>query len=207
MDSSGKSDIEVARAIKHSMVQKEVEHKLSGQTTDNGGGATLESFAKELKSEEVTNQDYYSVANCTLHDLSLGVSVPVDKVFGLGGVGKNNFMQMLHSIFDLQNFYGGREVWKHVMRTEMDACNMENEDVPKKFTQPVTTRWWWLSISCHFAITYWDVYKRIAQSTVNAYVSSSYGNIVASSIDALMKEELFKGHTTSRDRRGRQTKF
>jgi hypothetical protein len=42
MDSSGNSDIEAARAIKHSMVQKEVEHTLSGQTTDNGGGATLE---------------------------------------------------------------------------------------------------------------------------------------------------------------------
>jgi hypothetical protein len=80
MDSSGNSDIEAARAIKHSMVQKEVEHKLSGQTTDNGGGATLESFAKELRSEEVTNQDYYSVANCTLHDLSLGVSVPVGTI-------------------------------------------------------------------------------------------------------------------------------
>ena len=195
MDPAGNSDKECAHAVKYSMDQKEVGHKLSGQTTDNGGGATLESFGKELNAQEITNQDYYSIANCTLHDLSLGVSVPVEKLFGLGGVGKNNFMQMLHSIFDLQKFYGGGEVWKHVMRTEMDTCNMENEDVPRKFTQPVTTRWWWLGISCQFAITYWDVYKRIAQSTVNVFVSSSYGNIVASSIDALMKEELFKGHT------------
>ena len=195
MDPAGNKDTECARAVKHSMDQKEVAQKLSGQTTDNGGGATLESFGQQLKEQDATNPDYYSVANCTLHDLSLGLSVPVEKVFGLGGVGKNNFMQMLHSIFDLQKFYGGGEVWKHVMRTEMDTCNMENEDVPRKFTQPVTTRWWWLGISCQFAITYWEVYKRIAQSTVNVFVSSSYGNIVASSIDALMKEELFKGHT------------
>jgi hypothetical protein len=125
MDCAGNSDVEAARAIKHSMVQKEVAQKLSGQTIDNGGGVTLESFAKELNAQEITNSDYYSVANCTLHDLSLALSVPVEKVFGLGGVGKNNFMQMLHSIFDLQKFYGGGEVWKHVMRTEMDGCNMQ----------------------------------------------------------------------------------
>ena len=139
---------------------------------------------------DITNEKFYFIANCTLHNLSLAVSVPVEKVFGLGGIDKNNFMQMLHSIYDLQKFYGG-EVWCHIMRTEMDECGMENEDVPNKMPQPVTTRWWWLGISCGFGIKYWKVYVRIAKATVNVFNSKSYGHIVASNIDSLMKEELF----------------
>ena len=50
-------------------------------------------------------------------------------------------------------------------------------------------------ISCVFGIKYWKVYVRIAKATVNVFGSKSYRNIVASSIDSLMKEELFYGHT------------
>ena len=193
MDCAGNSDKEAAKAVFHSMDQKEVDKCLSGQTTDNGGGATLESFYKALQALGITNPDFYFVANCTLHNLSLAIAVPVEKVFGLGGVGKVNFMQMLHSIYDLQKFYGS-EVWRHIMETEMAEEGME-EDAPNKMPQPVTTRWWWLGISCEMAIKYWKVYVRIAKATVNVFGSSSYGTVVASSIDALMKEELFYGHT------------
>ena len=192
LDPAGNADIEAARAVKHSMDQKEVSKKLTGQTTDNGGGATLESFHKRLDELEMTEEEYF-VANCTLHNLSLALAVPVEKVFGLGGKDKNNCMQMLHSIFDLQKFYG-REVWMHIMKTEMEEEGMD-EEAPNKMPQPVTTRWWWLGISCDYAIKYWRVYARIAKATVSVFNSNSYGNIVASSIDALMKEELFYGHT------------
>ena len=37
MDPAGNSSEEVAMAIKHSLIQKEVPKKLLGQTTDNGG--------------------------------------------------------------------------------------------------------------------------------------------------------------------------
>ena len=47
---------------------------------------------------------------------------------------------MLHLIYDLQKNYSG-EVWCHIMRTEINECNMENEDVPNKIPKPVTTRW------------------------------------------------------------------
>mmetsp|Transcript_21800 Transcript_21800/g.25198 ORF Transcript_21800/g.25198 Transcript_21800/m.25198 type:complete len:290 (-) Transcript_21800:1536-2405(-) len=94
MDPAGNSSEEVAMAIKHSMDQKEVPKKLSGQTTDNGGGGVLEHLGEKLQELDITNEKFYFIANCTLHNLSLAVSVPVEKVFGLGGIDKNNFMQM-----------------------------------------------------------------------------------------------------------------
>ena len=39
------------------------------------------------------------------------------------------------------------------------------------------------------------VYVRIARETVNIFNSKSYGNIVVSKIDSLVKGELFFGHT------------
>jgi hypothetical protein len=45
----------------------------------------------------MTEEEYF-VANCTLHNLSLALAVPIEKVFGLGGKDRNNCMQMLHSI-------------------------------------------------------------------------------------------------------------
>ena len=119
--------------------ENEVTKKLLAQPTDNGGGGLLEHLGEKLQELDITNKDFYFIANCTLHNLSLVVAVPVEKVFGLGGIEKNNFMQMLHSIYDLQKFYGG-EVWCHIMRIEMDECGMGNEDVPNKMPQPVMTR-------------------------------------------------------------------
>jgi hypothetical protein len=81
-DCAGNSDVEAARAVKHSMVQKEVDKKLTGQTTDNGGGATLESFHKKLDELEMTEEEYF-VAICTLHNLSLALAVPAEKVLVL----------------------------------------------------------------------------------------------------------------------------
>ena len=71
------------------------------------------------------------------------------------------------------------------MQIEMNEYEMENEDVPNKMPQSVTTRWWWLGISCGFGIKYWKVYVRIARATVNIFGSKSSGNIVASNIDSL----------------------
>ena len=139
MDPTGNSSEEVAMVVKHSLVQKEVPKKLSGQTTNNGGGGVLEHLGEELQELGITNEKFYFIANCTLYNLLLAVAVPVEKVFGLGGIEKNNFMQMLHSIYDLQQFYNG-EVWCHIMQIEINEYGMENEDVPNKIQQPVTTR-------------------------------------------------------------------
>ena len=80
------------------------------------------------------------------------------------------------------------------MQTEMNECNMKDENVPNKLPQPVTTRWWWFGISYDFRIKHWNVYVRIAKATLNIFGSKSCKNIVASNINSLMKGELFK-HT------------
>ena len=93
MNPAGNSSEEVAMAVKHSMVQKEVPKKLSGQTTDIGGGV-LEHLGEELQELGITNEKFSFIANFPppLHNLLLAVAVPVERVFGLGGIDKNNVM-------------------------------------------------------------------------------------------------------------------
>ena len=74
------------------MVQTEVPKKLSGQTTDNGGGGVLEHLGEKLQELGITNEKFYFIANCTLHNLLLAIAVPVERVSGLGRIDKNNFM-------------------------------------------------------------------------------------------------------------------
>ena len=78
MDPAGNSSEEVAMAIKHSLIQKEVPKKLSGQTTDNGGGGVLEHLREKLQELGITNEKFYFIANCTLHNLLLVDAVPVE---------------------------------------------------------------------------------------------------------------------------------
>ena len=192
IDPAGSSDKLASEAIKHSMVQKEVlEHKkLSGQCTDNGGGGTLESFYREMKNIGITTEPYF-IANCTLHNLSLAIAVPVEKVLGLGALDKVNCLQMMHSIYDVMNYFG-IEVWNTMMKDAMAEIEMDG-DPPTKMPQPVTTRWWWLGIAASYVHKYWKVYKRIANNCIAAYPSGRYANKVASSICSLMKEESFFG--------------
>jgi len=71
--------------------------KIAGQMTDSGGGGTLESVAKELRLLGVANVLVYSIGSCTLHLLQLALSTPTKKVYGDGGRGVLNVMQLLHS--------------------------------------------------------------------------------------------------------------
>jgi hypothetical protein len=163
----------------------------SGQMTDNGGGATLESFYQVLREMGLTNEDFYFVANCTLHDLQLVMASPMEKVFGLGGTEKYNAMQLLHSMHDLEVFYF-RETWKDLFAYTMQMVGMEGV-VPRHMPEPITTRWWWLGIACDIAIKYWTIFKDIAIGSVNTFGSTSYANLVGSSLDTLMCEETFYG--------------
>ena len=109
IDVSDGSSSKCADAIAHSMkkVKAIVEVLLRGQTTDSGGGGVLENLAVELQKRDLTD-DFYYVANCTLHAIQLALSNPVKTVFGEGGLDpttkepKRNMPQMLHSVYDLQ---------------------------------------------------------------------------------------------------------
>ena len=58
----------------------------------------LEHLGEKLQELGITNEQFYFIANCTLFNLLLAVAVPVEKIFGLDGIEKNIFMQILYSI-------------------------------------------------------------------------------------------------------------
>ena len=112
MDGTGNSSREAAEAVEFSLKEKELGGliQFSGQTTDSGGGGTFEFFYVNLRDKGLVTNDFYFVANCTLHSLQLIMVGPTEKVFGLGGREKKNYMQLLHCMYDIEKHIG-RDVW------------------------------------------------------------------------------------------------
>jgi len=100
MDASDGTSEDCAYAIKHSLL-KLGDIQLSGQATDSGGGGVLEGLAKELEKLNLCGDDYI-VAACSIHGLQLQLANAVKRTLGEGGLGQRNAMQMLHSVYDLQ---------------------------------------------------------------------------------------------------------
>jgi hypothetical protein len=61
----------------------------------------LESLAKCLRIKGLCD-NYYLIASCSLHAIQLVLSNPVKAAFGEGDIEKANLLQMLHSVYDLQ---------------------------------------------------------------------------------------------------------
>ena len=192
MDSAGGSDEDAALAIQHSLSSKEIETKISSIGTDSGGGGTTDSVMEVLKQKGLVNDSVSFVSPCSLHILQLVFAVAIEKVFGLGSVEKSNALQCLHSTYDLEKCFG-RDVFRRMMREEIeshgdgDLMNEPTQAMPK----PVTTRWWWLSISCDLQLKYWKYYNSVAKGCINTYGTTAYANIVASNLHRMMREELF----------------
>ena len=100
MDASEGDTQSCADAIDSSL-QKVGGIKLQGQTTDSGGGGVLDSLADALHEKELCRNNY-KVAGCTIHTFQLTLKNPVEKIFGEGGLGVKNMMQMLHAVYDMQ---------------------------------------------------------------------------------------------------------
>ena len=114
--------------------------KIAGQMTDSGGGGTLESVTAEIRLLSVVNFLVYSVGSCTLHFLQLSLSTPMKKVYGDGGQGILNVMQLLHSCYNLCKNHKTDEIrliW-------LDVCNELNirEAKYKTMQSPILTRRW-----------------------------------------------------------------
>jgi hypothetical protein len=45
----------------------------------------------------------YLVTSCSLHNLQLAVANPIKQTMGEGGLEKKNVMQLLHTVYDLQD--------------------------------------------------------------------------------------------------------
>ena len=109
-----------------------IEQGLSGQTTDCGG-AVLYSLAAALAKlglvrgvakgtviMDISELGEYVVAPCLImHIQSTVLKTAWEDKFGPGGLGKNNMMQMLHTLHDLQKALPGnwKEYWNDCFST------------------------------------------------------------------------------------------
>ena len=122
IDASGGTTLECAQAIRSSMNKLKIQddvatHLLHGQGTDSGGGGVLEDLADKL--QDLGNicvpPCSYLVANCTIHALQLQISNAIKITFGDGGLEKVNAMQLLHSVYRLQESLSDLNEWRHIL--------------------------------------------------------------------------------------------
>ena len=52
------------------------------------------------------------VGNCCIHNTQLTTTVPIQKIFGSGGVGIQNVVQLLYLAYCLQTSIGHRVIWE-----------------------------------------------------------------------------------------------
>ena len=74
-----------AKAIFHSVITKLGEDtKISGQTTDSGGGGVGKSLMIELRKLFLINEDHFEFSFCSLHGIQLTFANPIKTVYGKG---------------------------------------------------------------------------------------------------------------------------
>jgi len=128
IDASEGSSVDCADAVIFSL--KKLGHgiKLQGQTTDSGGGGVLDGLADLLSVRQVCHRNYLT-ASCSLHNLQLSLANPIKELIGEGGLERKNVLQLLHSIYDLQDSME-MDVWKtHV---EESLKFMKKHDIEGK---------------------------------------------------------------------------
>ena len=195
---TGNSSKEAAESIQnsfHTIGFKDL--KLSGQGTDNGGGGVVEGLAVELEVLGLCNDYFYFISNCTLHNLQLVFAVPVEKVFGLGGLNNYNFMQMAHSLYNIEDYLDKDTLFVGYLKRAKERLTTDFPETKtvalpeKKMPAPVTTRWWWLAIALLMIISHWKLYRMLVQMLLFIFSTKSYVGTVASNLDAMMREEEF----------------
>ena len=126
MDASDGTSEDCALAIKHSLFKLGGDILLNGQCTDSGGGGVLEGLSSKLLELALCDSDYL-VAACSIHALQLQLSNAVKKVIGHGGLDKRNALQMLHSVYDLQESLDMEE-WRHALVHAVRWCLAFTDD-------------------------------------------------------------------------------
>jgi len=119
IDASGGTSAECATAIQASMNKLKIEdddntHLLSGQCTDSGGGGTLESLYNNMAPLGICDPNEYLIANCCIHSLQTQLKNAIETTFGTGGLDKINAMQLIHSVYRLQESIDADE-WRHIL--------------------------------------------------------------------------------------------
>jgi len=121
IDAAGGTSEECANSIAASMNKLKAHddddtHLLNGQGTDAGGGGILDSLGEKLHAIDhlCAPANDYLIANCCIHGLQLQLRNSVVTALGDGGLEKVNAMQLIHSVYDLQESIE-LEVWRHVL--------------------------------------------------------------------------------------------
>jgi hypothetical protein len=133
IDASKGSSSACAEAIDHSLQKLIAVLLLAGQSTDSGGGGVLEDLAKYLAEQKVTQKIYW-VASCTLHAIQLALSNPVKRAFKEGKLGTRSMMQMLHTVYDLQESMEKEHFSMYLKQARIwvaENCNATGIPVPE----------------------------------------------------------------------------
>ena len=85
----------------------------------------------------------YMVISCCLHNLQTVLRNGVQMVLGEGGLdddknGKLNAIQLLHGVYDIQNWYKHDELKDMYLFTRREEGN---EEQFKKMKEPILTQW------------------------------------------------------------------
>jgi hypothetical protein len=197
-DPTGGTSDATASAVAHSLKTKvgvDVLTELGGQSTDSGGGGTLHSLKEGLQSHEYVSLYLYFVLPCTIHAWQRALQNGMESVFGVGGLGTRNLLQLVHSCYDLQQCFPGDELdamWtlileKAVGGTEGEASDHDQEN-PNRMSAAVLTRWWYVNTAVVHLLENWESWREMAQKCLNASTSSTKLGKIASSILSLMAE-------------------
>ena len=140
---------------------------LRGQSTDSGGGGTLESLATHLKSDDsLMFADDYLVASCSLHNLQTALRNAIIDVLGEGGKVsgtktnefKKNAMQLLHGTYNLRNYLPPKFI-RSCWEKSRDEIGSESQHMKyTEFQQAVLTRWWTVGASACQLDAEWDIW-------------------------------------------------
>ena len=168
------------------------ELKLSGCTTDSGGGGTGHSLRKNMdKANLCIAENLYLVGFCCLHTLQLTLNGGLTDAIGEGGIEKRNAMQCIHAAYDLQNTLGFA-MWKKYFEVAMKVVGGGDDDDYEvvKMSEPIVTRWWTVGNAAENLLKNLPAIQQIAIQARNVNPSGNKTNKIASRFLSLLKEPM-----------------
>lgn len=192
-------DIDVARgtskdaalAIKASMNKLKANdnddmHLLCGTRTDSGGGGTLKSPHKELRLLGLCAPiNVHLVANCCIHSLQVQLSNAVKETFGEGKIDGANAMQLLCSVWHLQESIDLNEQRHILYKSNKWVLKCMPEEQPEvksnKRTKRTTAQENEATFVCNFTIVcgFHSKFKKVLTSPTNIAKRSLLGKMQA----------------------------
>ena len=180
---SGNTSKQVADAARHTTRETLAlpEHKVFSSVSFDSGGGTGVSGMAELKNAGLLADFHFKLA-CTMHTANIDLSYPYEKVFGLPGLGKNNSLQCLHSMYDLQSCFprkDWRKLWEVASSDELKCLIVECK----------LSRWLYTGEAAAHAVTKWDDWKKVVELVIKLKHTTYSHHKIACGIYALMRED------------------